>query len=422
MMVVVYFGYLYGTFITNCFYFFFQVVKDVPVGLPAPKIPDLGLSSSYIGDGLIIAVVAYTQTLALTKTFGLEHNYPVDPGQEMLASGVVNVVCAIFSGYIAAGSVSRSMVQNGAGGRTQIASLVAAIMVLMVILFAGPYFYYLPKCVLSAIIMVSLRSMMLKLLTIPDMWRRSPLDCTVWVFTCAAVVILNPDLGLLASVVLSLLIVVLRTMVNPVTEAGQIDIGDSISVEIRSLRGYSAAKTTRHAKIIKIKTPIFYVNSEAFVNGVYEKTGVNPLEIRKAKKKMEEKSAKEKSSQGSYKKTNDDLGAGNGNIEEDKSLKSSNGTKLEFSGHEAKCRVIVLDAAQMAFVDLMGVQAIQMVIKEMKTVGVEVLISSLPENVIPLLKSTGFWEKHGEILFLSVDAALASLVATEQQRQAESVN
>ncbi|GFR59281.1 sulfate transporter-like [Elysia marginata] len=394
-----------------------RVVGDVPTGLPAPKFPDLSLSSSYIGDGLVIAVVAYTQTLALTKTFGLEHNYPVDPAQEMLASGMVNLVCAVFSGYIAAGSVSRSMVQNGAGGRTQLASLVAAIMVLLVILFAGPYFYYLPKCVLSAIIVVSLRSMMLKLLTIPEMWRRSPLDCSVWVFTCAAVVVLNPDLGLLVSVVLSLLIVVLRTMVNPVSEAGQIDLGDSLSVELRSLRGYSAAKPPRQARIVKIRTPLFYVNSEAFVTGIYEKTGVNPVEIRKANKKREENTAKDPSVTESYKETKEELGEEVQNFDEGKSTQANNGNTNEYHREVAglSCPVIILDAAHMAFVDLMGVQALQMVIKEMKTVEVEVFISSLPENVIPLLKSTGFWEKHGDRLFLSVDAALASLVSQQKK-------
>ena len=390
------------------------MVGDVPVGLPAPKIPDLGLSSSYIGDGLIIAVVAYTQTLALTKTFGLEHNYPVDAGQEMLAAGVVNLVCAIFSGYIAAGSVSRSMVQNGAGGKTQLASLVAAIMVLLVILFAGPYFYYLPKCVLSAIIMVSLRSMMLKLLTIPDMWRRSPLDCSVWVFTCVAVVVLNPDLGLLASVVLSLLLVVLRAMVHPVSLAGQIDIGDSVSVELRSLRGYSAAKAPRQATILKIKMPVFFVNSEAFTTGIYEKTGVDPVQIRKEKKKAEERAEKENPEPETYRKVNGDQGVQEKDIE---LVEKSQGVGFKSA---SRFPVVVLDAAQMSFVDLMGVQALQMVIKEMKSVGVEVFISSLPENVIPIMKSTGFWEKHGDRLFLSVDAALASWVASEQAGQAKS--
>ncbi|GFO14514.1 sulfate transporter-like [Plakobranchus ocellatus] len=394
-----------------------RVVGDVPVGLPAPKIPDLSLSSSYIGDGLIIAVVAYTQTLALSKTFGLEHGYPVDPAQEMLASGVVNLVCGVFSGYIAAGSVSRSMVQNGAGGRTQLASVVAAVLVLLVILFAGPYFYYLPKCVLSAIIMVSLRSMMLKLLTIPEMWRRSPIDCIVWVFSCVATVVLNADLGILASVVLSLLLVVLRSMVNPVSEAGQIETG-SASVELRSLRGYSAARSPQNARIVKIKTPVFFVNSEAFVNGIYEKTGVDPVKIKRSKKKMEKDGEEKAVAPETPNHSKDEPQGGSTSVDEGQN--SAVRARKDLNGHCGNCvdeacsPVIILDASQMAFVDLMGVQALQFVITEMGTVGVEVFVAAVPESVIPLLKSTGFWKKHGDRLFLTVEAALAFVAKSNQ--------
>lgn len=86
----------------------------------------------------------------------------VDADQEMFACGVVNIVSSVFSGFVAAGSMSRSLVQEGAGGRTQVASLVAAALVFVVIMVLGPYLYHLPGCVLSAIIVVSLRAMILK--------------------------------------------------------------------------------------------------------------------------------------------------------------------------------------------------------------------------------------------------------------------
>ncbi|GFO29616.1 sulfate transporter-like [Plakobranchus ocellatus] len=370
------------------------VVGHVPVGLLAPKIPDLSLSISYIGDGLIIAVVAYTQTLALSKTFGMEHGYPVDPAQEMLASGVVNVVCGVFSGYIATGSVSRSMVQNGAGGRTQLASVVAAV------------------CVLSAIIIVSLRPLVVKLLTVPEMWRRSPIDCAVWLFSCISTVVLTADLGILASVVLSLLLVVLRSMVNPVSEAGQIETG-SVSAELRSLRGYSAARSPKNTRIVKIKTPVFYVNSEAFVNGIYEKTGVYPVKMKRSKFNMEkEVEAKTLASDAPNHSKDEHQGESN-------SVGNHSNNSPGLNGHcggyvdEACSPVIILDASQMAFVDLMGVQALQFVITEMGTVGIEVFVAAVPESVIPLLKSTGLWKKHGDRLFLTLEAALAFVAKSD---------
>ena len=63
----------------------------------------------------------------------------------MVAYGAGSVLCSLFSGYITAASVARSMVQDGAGGRTQVASLFGCLVVLVVIVAVGPLFYSLPK-------------------------------------------------------------------------------------------------------------------------------------------------------------------------------------------------------------------------------------------------------------------------------------
>ncbi|XP_059171658.1 sulfate transporter-like [Physella acuta] len=368
-----------------------SVVGRVPVGLPGIKFPEFVLVKDYIADGIVIIVIAYAQTLAMAKTMGLKHNYVVDSNQEMLACGICSVVCGLFSGYVSAASVSRSVVQDGAGGRTQIASLFAAGIVLLVIMLIGPYFYFLPKCVLAAIIVVNLRSMFLKLLDIPKEWRKSKYDCAVWVFACVATIIFNADYGLLAGVTFSLLLIVLRTMLTPVVEAGQIQTSP-LTVELRSLDNYSSVKKIKNVVIIKIKTPLYFVNADIFTSKVFSKSGINPAEVKKQlKEKL--KNGVVASEQG-----------------ESKSLEVANGKLLTEDSLTPEVKVVLLDAAEVAFIDLMGVQALEFVINELTTVGVEVLISSVPENILPMLKSTGFWEKHGERLFLSVESALASVV------------
>ncbi|CAL1536368.1 unnamed protein product [Lymnaea stagnalis] len=363
-----------------------DVVKKIPVGIPAPKIPDLSLVTDYIGDGIVIIVIAYAQTLAMAKTMGLKHNYVVDSNQEMLACGACSLVCGIFSGYICASSVSRTVVQDGAGGKTQIASLFAACLVLLVIMLIGPYFYHLPMCVLSVIILVNLRSMFLKLLTIPEEWRKSRYDCAVWVFACLATIVLNADLGLLAGVLFSIFLIILRTMLTPVIEAGQIQTSP-LTVELRSINNYSAAKILRDVKIIKIKTPLYFVNADIFTSKVFSKLKVNPIKLKKRMKEF-------KIEKGETHEMND----------------VSNGNLLKDSDRKPDVKVLILDAAEVSFIDLMGVQALQFLINELTSVGVEVLITSASESIIPMLISTGFWKKHGDRLYLSVEAALASIV------------
>ena len=88
-----------------------SIVKEIPVGVPQPRIPDLSLGTDYLMDGLVIIIVSFTQNVAMAKLMALKHNYRINSNQEMFACGMVSVVCSVFSGYISGPSVSRSLVQ-----------------------------------------------------------------------------------------------------------------------------------------------------------------------------------------------------------------------------------------------------------------------------------------------------------------------
>ena len=401
-LIVVIIATLVSTFAKFHKHYDVKVVEDVPMGVPSPKFPDLSLAKDYIGDGTIIIVIAYAQTLAMAKTMGLKHNYVVDSNQEMLACGVVSVVCGLFSGYISASSVSRTVVQDGAGGRTQVASLFASLMVLLVIVLLGQYFYYLPMCVLSAIIIINLRTMFLKLFILPSEWRKSKYDCAVWLFACFSTVILNADMGLLASVLFSLLLIILRSMLTPVIEAGQIQTS-SISMQLRSVDHYCSAKATDQVKIIKIKTPLYYVNADIFTSKVFSKTGVNPTIMNKKAPILKVPAPETESLQ------NGANGASAAH-EKDSSVQArmlQNDSREK--ANDLALQVVILDASEVAFVDLMGIQALDFVIKEYSSIGIKVFITGLSEGVIPMLQSTGFWKKNGDILFLTIESALLSV-------------
>ncbi|GFO24679.1 sulfate transporter-like [Plakobranchus ocellatus] len=375
-----------------------KVVEDVPMGIPSPRFPDLSLARDYIGDGVIIIVIAYAQTLAMAKTMGLKHNYVVDANQEMLACGVVSVVCGLFSGYISASSVSRTVVQDGAGGKTQIASLFASGMVLLVIVLVGRYFYYLPMCVLSSIIIINLRTMFMKLLFINQEWKKSKYDCAVWLFACFSTVILNADIGLLASILFSLFLIILRSMLTPVVEAGKIQTG-ALAMQLRSIDKYSSAKTVQQVKILKIRTPLYYVNADIFPTNVFDKTGINPTIInKKAASLVIPDTEKGNLKNGAVSETDKDCSI---KVE----MLSDDGKEIE----ALSLQVVVLDASEVAFVDLMGIEALQFVIREFSHIGIKVLLTGISEGVIPMLQSTGFCKKNGDLLYLTVESALASL-------------
>jgi len=95
-------------------------------------------------DTLPIAVVAYAVSLSMGKIFAQKHRYIVDSNQELLAQGLANVGGSFFSALPISASLSRSLIQESVGGKTQIASIVSCFLLLMVLLFIGPFFEPLP--------------------------------------------------------------------------------------------------------------------------------------------------------------------------------------------------------------------------------------------------------------------------------------
>ncbi|XP_076460875.1 prestin-like [Babylonia areolata] len=431
--LLTYFCDLYGKFGIS-------IIKEVPTGVPTPRIPDFYNGVDYLMDGLVIITVAFVQTVSVTKLMGLKHNYKTDSNQEMFALGMVNIVCAVFSGYISGASVSRSVVQDSAGGKSQIASLFAALLVLLVMLFIGPYFYYVPKVALSAIIIVSLRSLMLKLLTIPDVWRKSKMDCIMFVTTVAAVVILDADIGLLVGVVVSIFLVVFMTMRSSVDVTTHIPVGDT-SVW-RSKENYYGGDETTNVKVIRVNSPLYFVNAEIITDAVFKKTGINPLKITSKTAEVQDTvktsstngiavvdkaadgrivSGKSESTPNTVLNVTGDVEKGEShrqNMADDESKPRSlpNPSSSLSPISAAPFSALVLDLSGASFIDLMGVKALEFLIQKYRSVGVDVYVTDVTEKCLDTLKKSGFMAKHGDLVFLAVDNVLSQLSQDENQQ------
>ncbi|MEQ2312806.1 hypothetical protein AMECASPLE_034984 [Ameca splendens] len=122
-----------------------DVVGEIPSGLKAPHVPDTTLFSKIIVDAFTVAIVGYAITISLGKTFALKHGYKVDSNQELVAAGLCNAIGGLFQCYAVTASLSRSLVQESTGGKTQVAGLVSSVIVLITVLKIGSLFEDLPK-------------------------------------------------------------------------------------------------------------------------------------------------------------------------------------------------------------------------------------------------------------------------------------
>lgn len=159
-----------------------------------------------------IAMVSYAVSVSMALIFAQKENYEIDFNQELLAMGTSNVFGSFFSCLPFSASLSRSMIQYTAGGVTQIASVVSCAILAIVLLWVGPFFEPLPRCVLAGIIVVSLKGLLMQLTHFRRFWRLSTVDAIVWMGTFLTVVLVAIDIGLLVGMVLSICSIFFRGM------------------------------------------------------------------------------------------------------------------------------------------------------------------------------------------------------------------
>uniref|UniRef100_A0A8C7V6V9 Solute carrier family 26 member 6, like 1 n=1 Tax=Oncorhynchus mykiss TaxID=8022 RepID=A0A8C7V6V9_ONCMY len=188
-----------------------SVVGEIPSGLAAPRLPDASLFKEVMGDAFALAIVGYAISISLGKTFALKHGYKVDSNQELVALGLSNAVGGFFQCYAVCSSMSRSLIQESTGGKTQMAGMASAVIVLVTVLKLGPLFQELPKAVLAAIVFVNLKGMFKQYYDIITLWRSSKVDLVVWLVTWVSTLLFNLDMGLGASITFAVLTVIFRT-------------------------------------------------------------------------------------------------------------------------------------------------------------------------------------------------------------------
>ncbi len=133
------------------------VVGAVPAGFPTPMVPSV--STSEIGPLLFgaggIALVSFCSMMTTARGFAAKNGYRIDVNQDMFALGVSDIASAFNRGFVVSGADSRTAVADSAGGKTQVASLVAAGVMAFVLLFLTNPLTYVPAAALAAILISS---------------------------------------------------------------------------------------------------------------------------------------------------------------------------------------------------------------------------------------------------------------------------
>ncbi|KAM9612702.1 solute carrier family 26 member 9 [Trichechus inunguis] len=267
-----------------------QIVGEIQHGFPTPVTPVVSQWKDMIGTAFSLAIVSYVINLAMGRTLANKHGYDVDPNQEMIALGCSNFFGSFFKIHVICCALSVTLAVDGAGGKSQVASLCVSLVVMITMLVLGSYLYPLPKSVLGALIAVNLKNS-LKQLTDPYyLWRKNKLDCCVWVVSFLASFFLSLPYGVAVGVAFSVLVVVFQTQFRNGCALAQV-MDTDIYVNPKT---YNRVREIKGVKIITYCSPLYFANSEIFRQKVIAKAGVDPQKVLLAKQKYLKKQEKER--------------------------------------------------------------------------------------------------------------------------------
>lgn len=199
-----------------------QLIDPVPQGIPLPSLPSFHDIGALIPGALAIAVMAFLESAAVARGIRKAGEKQINSNQELLATSVANLAGSLFNTLPAAGGFSQSAVNQSAGARTQLSSLVTVLFAVVIALFLGPVLSLLPQATLAAMVFVAVvglidvRALMrLARISPPEFW------------TALATTVVGLTAGLLPAVavgVVTTLVLVLRELSRPrVATAGKND-------------------------------------------------------------------------------------------------------------------------------------------------------------------------------------------------------
>ncbi|XP_076578317.1 prestin [Chaetodon auriga] len=379
-----------------------DVVGEIPAGLLPPAAPDFSLLPSLVTDSFAVAIVGFSMGISLAKIFALKHGYSVDGNQELIALGLCNFISSFFQTFAITCSMSRSLVQESTGGKTQIAGLLASLVVLLVVVAIGFIFQPLPQTALASIIMVNLLGMFKQFRDIPSLWRTSKIELAIWLVAFVASVLLGLDYGLLVAISFAILTVIYRTQSPKSAVLGHVS-GTGLYCDVDE---YEEAAEYEGIKIFHSNTSIYFANSDLYVNALKEKTGVNPAHLQAARKARMKQKGKANGNQSSalkicarYKEqgvTHEVLSQKhmteeqrNGQLEDRHS--ESDLEEAIFLEPLSTVHSIILDWTSASFIDSVGAKAIKQVIKEYEAVDIQVVIASCSRNLLSELDTLQFF-------------------------------
>ena len=183
------------------------VVGSIPEGLPNISLSFINVSFTHLlallPSAFFIALIAYVESVAIAKVIATAQNDKINPNQELIALGSANLASSISGGMPVAGGFSRTMVNYSAGAKSQVAMLVAVLIISMVVMTISHTLESIPKAILAAIIILAVLPL-IEVKKLYTVWKEDRADGISQILTLIGVLALGIEEGIILGVIVTI--------------------------------------------------------------------------------------------------------------------------------------------------------------------------------------------------------------------------
>ena len=261
---------------------------ELPQGMPAPKMPALNLEEGQTFFGLVQELFPAAFTIAMLGAIesllsamvadgviGDKHN----SNTELIAQGVANVVTPFFGGIPATGAIARTMTNINNGGRTPVAGIVHAMMLLLVLLFFGPLVGMIPMACLAGVLVVVSYNMS-EWRSIVALAKAPKSDFIVMAVTFVLTIIFDLTIAIEIGLLLAIILFLKRTNEATVIRAftGEIDPAQQTDVRLNG-NDLDKLHIPPYTEVYEIDGPYFFGIANKF-DDISQRIGADGQRVR----------------------------------------------------------------------------------------------------------------------------------------------
>lgn len=243
-----------------------KTIGTVTGGLPVFNTPvfDLGIIRELVVPALNLAIVSFVSMMLTARSFAAKNGYDIDADKEFRALGIANIASALSQGFAVSGADSRTAVNDAAGGKTQLVSIIAAAIIAVIAVFLTAPLEFIPSAALGIVLIIA----SVHLLDLKAVWQLKGKDKQAF-YLASATLLAVLFIGVIPGITLAVLLGLfqfIRTVMRPTDNI----LGVDVNGVVRSLDATDKAKAVQGVFIYRFNSPLTYFNASYFKRRLLE--------------------------------------------------------------------------------------------------------------------------------------------------------